>query len=162
MNWKIALSAIACLSVLSLKTAIAHHGFDGAYDRSQPIYLEGTVKEVSWQSPHSILTLAIPKNLTVPSDLKQATDIDRLGDETLNSLIVPAQMLGKTQQLEFPPVGSMVNPLRDRLQAGDRVAAIVYRNCQPPNQLRVQFVRLSDGMTVVRPGTVQTEVNSCS
>jgi hypothetical protein len=161
MNWKIGLSTIVCLSVVSLKTAIAHHGFDGEYDRSQPIYLEGTVREVRWQSPHSILTLEIPKNLTVPSDLKQAKDIDRLGDETLASLMVPAQMLGKTQQLEFPPVGSMVNPLRDRLKAGDRVAAIVYRNCEPPNQLRVQFVQLNDGTTVVRPGTVQTEVNSC-
>jgi hypothetical protein len=140
---------------------IAHHGFDGKYDSSQPIYLAGTVREVRWQSPHSVLVLDVPKNLTIPSDLKQARNIDRLGDETLASLIVPVQMLGKTQQLEFPPVGSMVNPLRDRLKVGDRVSAIVYRNCEPPNQLRVQFVQLNDGTTVVRPGTVQTEVNGC-
>lgn len=62
-------------------SATAHHGFQGRYDSSRLMYLQGTVREVRWQAPHSVLV--------------------------------------------------------------------------------VKLAQLSDGTTVVRPGTVQTEVNGC-
>jgi hypothetical protein len=162
MKVKITIAVLAFLtSVVVAQSSTAHHGFDGRYDTSRPIYLEGTVRSARWQAPHSIVELDLPKTLMIPSNLGQARNIDRLEKRTLQTLVVPQKLLGTTQRLEFPPVGSMVNPLRNRLRSGNRMAAIAYRNCESPHQLRVQFVRLTDGTTVVRPGTVQTEVNGC-
>jgi Family of unknown function (DUF6152) len=160
--------ATLCLFLVTLicslvtQPGVAHHGFDGEYDASRPLYLAGIVREIRWQAPHSVVALELPKMLTIPNSLQQSPSIDRLGKQTSKTLAVPQNLLGTTQRLEFPPVGSMVNPLRERLQIGNRMTAIVYRNCEPPNQLRVQFVQLADGTTVVRPGRVQTEVNGCS
>lgn len=45
--------AVACLAVVTLCStfAFAHHGFGGRYDRSAPIYLEGTVLEAYFAFP---------------------------------------------------------------------------------------------------------------
>ena len=157
----IALVSIALLVRPSHPPAHAHHGFDGAYDASRPLYLEGIVREVRWQSPHSVIVLELPRTLSIPNNFRQSQNINNLGVRVSQTLTVPQNLLGTTQRLEFPPVGSMVNPLRNRLRVGNRVAAIAYRNCEAPHQLRIQFVRLTEGTTVVRPGTVQTEVNGC-
>ncbi|RCJ15169.1 hypothetical protein A6S26_07485 [Nostoc sp. ATCC 43529] len=139
----------------------AHHGFEGRYDASSPLYLEGTVQETRWEFPHSTILLKISTNVQTPQNLRQLTQLNN-SEEIFRNLIVPQNLLGRTQQLELPPVSIMVTPLRRRLRLGDRISVIVYRNCVPPNQLRVQFARLQDGTTVSRPGTVQTEINGCN
>lgn len=141
--------------------ATAHHGFQGRYDSSRLIYLQGTVRDVRWQAPHSTLAVQLPRNVAIPDTIRQARELNQLGRNATNRLTVSQNMLGTTQRVEFPPVGSMTRPLRDRLRPGDQIRLIVYRNCDRPNQLRVQLAQLQDGMTVVRPGTVQTEVNGC-
>lgn len=139
----------------------AHHGFQGRYDSSRPIYLQGTVREVRWQAPHSVLVVQLPRSINIPSTIRQAGELNRLGRNAAQRLTISQNLLGTTQRVEFPPVGSMTQPLRDRLRVGDQIRLVVYRNCERPNQLRVQFAQLSNGVTVVRPGTVQTEVNGC-
>lgn len=138
----------------------AHHGFQGRYDSSRLIYLQGTVRQVRWQAPHSTLVVQLPRNVTIPAAIRQASQLNQLGRNAAQRLTISQNLTG-TQQVEFPPVGSMTQPLRDRLKPGDLIRLLVYRNCERPNQLRVQFAQLSDGVTVVRPGTVQTEVNGC-
>jgi hypothetical protein len=169
LNFKLSLSTTAIASTLALLTTLpaasvkAHHGFDGRYDASRPLYLEGTVRQTRWQAPHSVIEIELPKSLQIPENLGQLSEINNLGGQRIvQLLVVPKNLLGTTQRLELPPVGSMVRPLQNQLRPGERLSVIVYRNCEAPNQLRVQFARLQDGTTVVRPGTVQTEVNGCN
>lgn len=137
----------------------AHHGFTGQYDASRPVYLQGTVQQVRWQSPHSTLIVELSKNLEVPPQFRQLT-ASELGSDTQQRLTVSPDLLGTQQRVEFPPVASMVDPLQDRLQVGDSIQLVVLRNCQPPNQLRVLLARLTDGTTVARAKTAN-QVNGC-
>lgn len=139
----------------------AHHGFQGKYDSSRLIYLQGTVREVRWQAPHSVLVVQLPRSVNIPNTVRQAGELNQLGRNAAQRLTVSQNLLGTTQQVEFPPVSSMTQPLRNRLRPGDQIRLLVYRNCERPNQLRVQFAQLQNGVTVVRPGTVQTDVNGC-
>jgi hypothetical protein len=159
MMWIAIGTTLATMGWLSRTSA--HHGFQGRYDASRPIYLQGTVREVRWQAPHSILVVQLPRNINIPNTVRQASELNRLGRNAAQRLTVAQNLLGTTQRVEFPPVGSMTQPLRDRLKPGDQIRLVVYRNCDRPNQLRVQFAQLQNGVTVVRPGTVQTEVNGC-
>lgn len=157
----ITIIAIALVTISWASRAVAHHGFQGRYDSSRLIYLQGTVREVRWQAPHSTLVVQLPRNISIPETVREARELNQLGQNATQRLTVAQNMLGTTQRVEFPPVGSMTRPLRDRLKPGDQIRLLVYRNCERPNQLRVQFAQLQDGMSVVRPGTVQTEVNGC-
>lgn len=141
--------------------AEAHHGFQGRYDANRLIYLQGTVQAIRWQVPHSILVVQLPRRITIPNSVRQAGELNQLGRNAAQRLTISQNLLGTTQSVEFPPVASITQPLRDRLQPGDQIRLLVYRNCDRPNQLRVQFAQLQNGFTVVRPGTVQTEVNGC-
>lgn len=151
-------TVIVLFSAGSTKVA-AHHGFTGQYDASRPLYLQGTVQQVRWQSPHSTLIVELPKNLEVPPEFRQLS-ASELGSDTQQRLIVSPDLLGTRSRLEFPPVASMVNPLQDRLQVGDSIQLVVLRNCQPPNQLRVLLARLTDGTTVAQAKTAN-QVNGC-
>lgn len=152
-------TAIVLFSAVSFGRVEAHHGFSGQYDASRPLYLQGTVRQVRWQSPHSTLIVELPKNLEVPPEFRQLS-ASRLGLNNQQRLTVSANLLGRRSRVEFPPVVSMVAPLRDRLQVGDSIQLVVLRNCQPPNQLRVLLARLSDGTTVARARTAN-QVNGC-
>jgi hypothetical protein len=153
-------AAIAIVSVMGMNKVEAHHGFTGQYDVSRPLYLRGTVREVRWQAPHSILVLELPRNLDVPPAFRQLSQVNQLGWDTQKRLTVPRNLLGTRQRVEFPPLASMVEPLQNRLQRGDTVQLVVLRNCQAPNQLRVLLARLNDGTTVARART-GNQVNGC-
>lgn len=152
-------TAIVLFSAGNFTPVSAHHGFTGQYDASRPLYLQGTVRQVRWQSPHSTLIVELPKNLEVPLEFRQLS-ASELGLNTQQRLTVSTNLLGTRSRVEFPPVVSMVAPLRDRLQVGDSIQLVVLRNCQPPNQLRVLLARLTDGTTVARAKTAN-QVNGC-
>jgi hypothetical protein len=154
------MSAIALVAATSIPKVEAHHGFTGRYDASSPLYLRGTVQEVRWQSPHSVLLLTLPKELEVPPEFRQLPEVNQLGADTQKQLAAPRNFLGTQQQVEFPPVASMVEPLENRLQVGDSVQLVVLRNCESPHQLRVLLARLEDGTTVARANT-GNQVNGC-
>ena len=40
---------------------LAHHSFAAEFDATQPVKLEGTVKEFRWVNPHSWLIVDVPK-----------------------------------------------------------------------------------------------------
>jgi len=152
-------TAIVLFSAVSFGKVEAHHGFSGQYDASRPLYLQGTVRQVRWQSPHTTLIVELPKNLEVPPEFRQLS-ASELGGNTQQRLTVSTNLLGRRSRVEFPPVASMVAPLQDRLQVGDSIQLVVLRNCQPPNQLRVLLARLTDGTTVARAKTAN-QVNGC-
>lgn len=138
---------------LTATTALAHHGFGGTYDRSAPVYLEGTVESAFFGYPHAELVL------TVDTDVRSAS----LGDEArefADGLTFWRAEIGATSEIEFPPVALFFD-LEPRIRPGDRIAVIVLRNCEPPHQLRAQWVAPASGDPVVRRGRMQTEVQGC-
>ena len=52
-NSKNALSAIALVSLLSGRSASAHHSFAAEYDGSKPITLTGSLTKMLWSNPHA-------------------------------------------------------------------------------------------------------------
>lgn len=143
----------AAAGLLAAGTAGAHHGFTGRYDAGRPVWLEGQVQSVRFGAPHSVLRLDVAA-ATAPSPLP--AELDFLERPPLT----PPEWTGQRVAVEFPPI-ERFNALQDRLKPGDRVALVAYRNCSTPHQLRVQWVRLPDGGTVVRSGRLQTEVPAC-
>lgn len=134
--------------------ALAHHGFEGRYDISRPIYLDGFVRSASFRPPHPTLSLAIRADLRRPESLLD-------GEEFARDLVVREEDRGRTLDVEFPPVRLFFD-MAGRLAIGERIAIVAYRNCSPPSQLRGQWVRLADGTTFVRKGRMQSEVRGCS
>lgn len=140
----------ACIST----TAFAHHGFTGKYDTTRPLWLQGTVETAVFQYPHAIVELAVQPEET---RIKNPSSVEFLTTSPLND----PTYIGKTVRVEFPPI-QRFNSLDGKLKTGDTVSLIVYRNCEAPHQLRVQWIRLDDGSEVVRNGRVQTETQGCN
>ncbi len=146
-------SAVGAVAMLTTAAALAHHGFGGAYDRSAPIYLEGTVEQAYFGYPHAELVLRADPSAS-PADLPDNAA------EFMPGLGVWQADLGEAPEVEFPPVRRFFD-LADRIEVGDRIALIVLRNCEPPHQLRAQWVAPESGPPVVRSGRMQSEVESC-
>lgn len=145
--------ALAAASMLVAAAALAHHGFGGAYDRSAPIYLEGTVERAYFGYPHAELVLRADPAAR-PDDLPESAA------EFAPGLAVWQAELGEAPEIEFPPVRRFF-ALEERVRPGDRIAVIALRNCEPPHQLRAQWVAPESGPPVVRSGRMQSEVERC-
>lgn len=142
------------LSILLLvQKSGAHHGFGGEYNRSTPIYLEGFVTSAYFGYPHAELTLAVNKQT-------QRAVLPESANEFLSGLTFWYDALGETPEVEFPPVRRFFS-LEGKIEKGDAVKLIVLRNCEPPHQLRVQWVMMANGEQVKRSGRMQNEVEDC-
>ena len=133
--------------------AAAHHGFTGRYDRSAPIYLEGVVVEAYFGYPHAELTLEVDPDavgIALPAGAAEFAD----------GLTYWRDPLGPRPEIEFPPTRGFFD-LDGRVRPGDRVAVVALRNCEPPHQLRGQWIAVPDGTAVLRSGRVQDEVDGC-
>ncbi|WP_337271112.1 DUF6152 family protein [Oryzifoliimicrobium ureilyticus] len=148
------LSAFVVMLIgIPVTVAFAHHGFTGEYDVTRPVWLQGVVKTATFQYPHAIVELDVQAGEGRP---ERPADTGFLTVTPVND----PGYAGKTVRLEFPPIARF-NSLEGQLNAGDNVSVIVYRNCEAPNQLRVQWIRLGDSTEVARSGRVQTEVQGC-
>ncbi|MEO0632074.1 MAG: hypothetical protein AAFY46_15325, partial [Planctomycetota bacterium] len=140
---------LSALAALFGTLALAHHGFGGRYDRAAPIYLEGRVLEAYFGFPHAEVVIDVdPKAMVAPEPV--ATGAFATG------LTFWRAALGRQVKVEFPPVARFF-ALEGRVQLGDRMGLVVLRNCEPPHQLRAQWVAPSEGRPVIREGTMQTE-----
>ena len=59
---------LGAVLVLPAFAARAHHGWS-SFDQERPIYLEGRVTAVRWQTPHAELEIELPVALRLPADL---------------------------------------------------------------------------------------------
>lgn len=50
---KYGLALLACLSLLTVESALAHHSFAAEFDGSKPIRIRGVLSKVEWTNPHS-------------------------------------------------------------------------------------------------------------
>ncbi|MEL6782687.1 MAG: hypothetical protein AAFO51_09940 [Pseudomonadota bacterium] len=129
--------------------ALAHHGFGGRYDRAAPIYLEGKVLEAYFGFPHAEVLMDVDPDATVaPAPVAAG--------EFATGLTFWRATLGRPVEVEFPPVARFF-ALEGRVEAGDRIGLVVLRNCEPPHQLRAQWVAPPKGPPVIREGTMQSE-----
>ena len=51
--------SLAALLVVSSAPAFAHHGFAGRYDEENPITVQGTVVELQFTNPHSVIVFDV-------------------------------------------------------------------------------------------------------
>lgn len=145
---KIHVLLFAAAMIMALPV-LAHHGFTGRYDTKAPVYVQGEVTSAVWGYPHAVLEIAVKADRAVPEDL--ATEFGA----GLTSL-----KKAEAATIELPPV-SLFNDLEDRIAVGDSIALVVLRNCDPPNQLRAQWVAPAKGQPVLRNRPLQGEVTGC-
>jgi hypothetical protein len=139
---------ICVLLALIPVAVMAHHGFGGRYDRSAPVLVQGVVVNAYFGQPHPEITL----------DTDPATDLPALLPERLSAGLVP--WTEATATVEFPPIGTFFG-LDSTVAAGDRVTIVALRNCDPPHQLRGQWISIKGQGEAEATGRVQTEVDGC-
>lgn len=154
----IALLVSVAIAFVSIPLASAHHGFQGRYDLSKPIWIEGTVVLSYFGNPHSVLTVEIANTLTEPEPRPDLGPAASFLDQ--NALFAPVDLRGKTVQVELPPT-SQYSRLGGRIATGDRIAVVAVRNCEPPHQLNAQWVRLADGSVESRDAAMSYMVETC-
>lgn len=139
----------ACVLLAVLPAAVmAHHGFGGRYDRTAPVLVDGVVVSAYFGQPHPEITLETDP---APSG---ATSLP----EHFAAGLVPWSEA--TATVEFPPIGTFFG-LDGHVGVGDRVAIVAYRNCDPPHQLRGQWISVEAYGEAEASGRVQTEVDGC-
>lgn len=146
------------LGLVFASGARAHHGFDGRYNLAAPIWIEGVVAEAYFGHPHSELTVQIPGDVSLPAP---SPDLGPAGNFLdAQALTVPEDIVGQTVILELPPTPQYLS-LGDRIAQGDRIAAVAVRNCEPPHQLNVQWLRLPDSSVEARTDAMSYMVDAC-
>lgn len=151
-------AAVLLLFTIFLGQAVAHHGFEGRYSLAAPVWIEGDVLEAYFGYPHSELIIAVPNDITLPS----SGTAPGLAESFLNTaaLVIPDDLPGQIVTLELPPTAQYAS-LSDRITPGEKIATIALRNCKPPHQFNVQWLRLSNGDIESRAATMSYMVAEC-
>jgi hypothetical protein len=158
--------AVAVLITASAPATFAegHHGFNGRYDRSKPLYIEGQITQATYIQPHGLITVEPSPPNPPPDDLLRLNDRQyaALGGRDVVTRSQPIQGTGGgvLVLLLTPPMTSEVAGRSAPPARGQSVGAIVYRECST-GELRVQLLRVSATDTLVRQGVLQREVDGC-
>lgn len=146
-----------CLTLLLLVSgqAEAHHGGNGDYDASRPVYVEGTVEETDYGYPHALIDLDVPDGIEAPENPPDAADLRGYEDwEELTAVE------GGSHELLLPPdITIEISGMDDRPEVGDEVSAITYRECDT-GELRVQQIEFS-GERLAYGSTIAHFVDGC-
>ena len=106
--------------------ARAHHGWS-SFDQNRPIYLEGRATKVAWRNPHAELSLELPSNLKLPSDLAsrklpaQSAGVD--GAALLRSAQLPTRK-DRVWEIELAPLTRMDAWKVPVIKVGDTVGVL--------------------------------------
>lgn len=153
-----AVGTAMALGFIVASGARAHHGFDGRYNLAAPVWIEGVVVETYFGYPHSELNVQVFSDIAVPAsppDLGPAA-----GFLDARALTVPDDIVGQTIVLELPPT-PQYSSLGEQIAIGGQIAAVAVRNCEPPHQFNVQWLRLPDGKVESRTGAMSYMVEEC-
>lgn len=147
--------AVALMTGAAALPALGHHGFRGAYDATSPMFVEGTVQEVTIAYPHVEMQVRVATEPAIPDELPR---VDVLEIADARSKLRPIE----SGEYEVQLAGTeFVTALDGRIAPGDTVALIALRNCQPPHEVRSRWIRLADGDIVTVSGATQAEVQGC-
>jgi hypothetical protein len=165
MRLPLAVAIAALLTALAPAVAAdAHHGFNGRYDRSKPLYVAGQITQATYLQPHGLITIEPAPPSAPPADLLQLNprQYSDLGGRDVVTRAQPIQATGGgvLVLLLTPPMTSEVAARSAPPARGQSVGAIVYRECST-GELRVQLLRMSATDTLVRQGVLQREVDGC-
>ena len=165
MRLPLTVAVAVLLTALAPATfAEAHHGFNGRYDRSKPLYIEGQITQATYIQPHGLITIEPAPPGPPPADLLRLNErqYSDLGGRDVVTRAQPIQATGGgvLVLLLTPPMTSTVAGFPAPPSRGQNVGAIVYRECST-GELRVQLLRLSPTETLVRQGVLQREVDGC-
>ena len=106
--------------------ARAHHGWS-SFDQGRPIWLEGRATKVAWRNPHAELSLELPSNLKLPSDLAsrklpaQSAGVD--GAALLRSAQLPTRK-DRVWEIELAPLTRMDAWKVPVIKVGDTVGVL--------------------------------------
>ena len=67
---KISSIVAVALTLLSVKSVIAHHSFDAEYDSKKPITITGYVTKLDWQNPHAFVFVDVKDETGVTKNFK--------------------------------------------------------------------------------------------
>jgi hypothetical protein len=158
----VALTAVASLG--GAAPAAAHHGFEGRYDASRPLYVEGVVTDRSDGYPHGLIIIDPAAPTEPPADLRalDADDYKALGGRGVvnGARPVRATGAGSLALLLTPAMSTEVAQLGAPPGRGDDVGALVFRECDT-HELLVQLLRLSARQRVIRSDDEHSEVDGC-
>jgi hypothetical protein len=160
-----AVAVAALLTALAPVTyAEAHHGFNGRYDRSKPLYIAGQITQATYIQPHGLITIEPSPPSPPPADLLALSDRQyaALGGRDVVTRAQPIQGTGGgvLVLLLTPPMTGEVAGRAAPPARGQSVGAIVFKECST-GELRVQLLRVSATDTLVRQGVLQREVDGC-
>ena len=157
-------TAVIVTMLASATPAHGHHGFGGRYDRSNPLYIEGQITQVTYALPHGLITIQPSQPAGPPPDLLDLSSAAyvRLGgrDVVTRSRPIEAVGGGVLVLLLTPPMTTEVAGRAAPPARGQPIGAIAFRECST-GELRVQLLRVSATDTLVRIGVLQTEVDGC-
>ncbi len=151
-----ALLAVVPACLLS-PAARAHHGWS-AFDESQPVWIEGTVKSVKWQNPHVELVLdAMPAKSGADAVARRAVPQQTLPVDGA-ALLARAQPVTRAGSwtLELAPLFRMNAWGVTEPKPGDAVAALGYAPGGKPGLMRVEFLYLGDRVYGLRSMPVKS------
>ena len=106
--------------------ARAHHGWS-SFDQSRPIWLEGRAAKVAWRNPHAEITLELPAEPKLPSDLgerklpAQSAAVD--GPALLKAAQLPTRK-DRVWEIELAPLTRMQAWKVPEIKVGDTVGVL--------------------------------------
>lgn len=116
----------AALAALAPFAARAHHGWS-SFDQGRPIWLEGRAAKVAWRNPHAELTLELPADPKLPTDLAtrklpaQSAGVD--GPALLKAAQLPTRK-DRVWQIELAPLTRMEAWKVPEIKVGDTVGVL--------------------------------------
>ncbi len=142
--------ALSAASLTLPGLALARHGWS-SFDDTRPLYLEGKVKSVKWENPHTEVMLELAATLKLPADLAQRNIPAQSAPVDARNILGKTQLPGrkdKTWEIELAPLSRMEAWKVSEIKAGSPLAVVGYtfRDEKGEATLRAEFVWV-DGKT---------------
>jgi len=152
------LLTLGAMALCPVPAARAHHGWS-SFDQDQPLYLEGTARQIRWRNPHAELILEIDPALRLPADLAsrtmpaQSAPVD--GARLLSGTRLPSRNAIRWE-IELAPLFRMSQWQVPEIREGERVAVVGFGLREQPATplMRVEFLFLQGRVFGMRSSPV--------
>jgi hypothetical protein len=139
-------AGLGALVLLPATVVRAHHGWS-SFDQDQPIYLEGTARQVRWRNPHAEFILEPDASLSLPADLARRTVPAQSAPVDAARLLALTRLPARSAprwEIELAPLFRMSQWQVPEIRDGERVAAVGFGLREQPATplMRVEFLFL--------------------